>query len=198
MFILILLAGCAQEPATVAPTSTKPPLPTPARQATDTPTQTPRATATPLPSATPPPPAPDLPIFEPTECRFRASTRPGLECGDLLVLENRDDPDSPVLRLHVAVFRSQAEAPEPDPLIYLSGGPGSIALEWLRWQSDEYQQILEGRDVIFFDQRGIGYSEPDMDCPEVLEDHERVLQQDLPVDEWVPSRVEAHLACRSG
>ena len=137
----------------------------------------------------------DLPRFEPGDCRFRHPAWPNIVCGDLLVPENRAVEGSPVIRLHVALLKSSAEAPEPDPLIYLSGGPGSFALEWLQWEIGEYQEILERRDVIFFDQRGIDYSEPSLDCPEVSQAQERILADGAPIGEWLPIRVEAHLAC---
>jgi pimeloyl-ACP methyl ester carboxylesterase len=102
---------------------------------------------------------------------------------------------SPIIRLHVAILRSDSETAEPDPLIYLSGGPGSFALDWLYWDVDLYQYILSKRDVVVFDQRGIGYSEPSMDCPEVSEEFHETLDENLSADELVQGKVRANLAC---
>jgi pimeloyl-ACP methyl ester carboxylesterase len=113
----------------------------------------------------------------------------------LLVRENRALNDSPVIRLHVAILKSESQQPAPDPLIFLSGGPGSFSLEWLQWRVDEFQDILKERDVIFFDQRGIGYSEPFLDCPEVGEQFEAILDKNLSAAEWAPVRIAAHDAC---
>lgn len=118
-----------------------------------------------------------------------------IECGDLWVKETRQVEDSPWIRLHVAILRSGAEEPAPDPLIYLSGGPGSFALEWLYYDAGTYHDILEKRDVIVFDQRGNGYSEPSLDCPEVSEAFQQTLKQDLGDGAWVQSKIAANLAC---
>ncbi len=110
-----------------------------------------------------------LPRFEPDECGFSSDRWSGFECGYLVVPENRDQADSPIIRLSVAMIRSGAESPEPDPLIYLSGGPGGSAVQWFSADVEQYQAILGQRDIIYFDQRGTGYSEPDLACPEVSE-----------------------------
>lgn len=136
-----------------------------------------------------------LPRFEPAECRFRPPALETVVCGDLLVPENRSVSNSATIRLHVAVLKSNGEQPEPDPLIYLSGGPGSVALEWLYWDAVQYGYILKHRDVIFFDQRGIGYSEPSLDCPEVSEAFHDTLDQNMSTEEWIQSKVGALLAC---
>ena len=105
-------------------------------------------------------------FFESAPCSFQipAGTNPG--CGYLTVPEDRDDPDSGTIRLHVAVFASRATDPEPDPVVYLDGGPGGEPLEALRFGlGDRFEAILETRDLIIFDQRGTGFSEPALTCP---------------------------------
>lgn len=137
-----------------------------------------------------------LPRFETIECSFNISEWSDIECGYLLVRENRDQSDSPIIRLRVAILGSSAESPEPDPLIYLSGGPGQSAVEWASAEAPLYQAILSERDVIFFDQRGTGYSEPFLDCPEVSENMADMLDQRLRSDDWLQDRAAAFLACR--
>jgi pimeloyl-ACP methyl ester carboxylesterase len=65
----------------------------------------------------------------------------------------------------VAIFRSTAPNPAPDPVIHLAGGPGSSALAAaipiLRKGGSE---ILKKRDYILFDQRGTQYSDPFLFC----------------------------------
>ena len=113
-----LLAGCGQRATTPAATAG-------AITATETPLPTADAVAmsdegsavTPEPAGTPESAGatPDMPRFEPGECRFRRPAWPDVECGDLLVPENRDQEEGPIIRLHVAILRSKAEQPEPDP-----------------------------------------------------------------------------------
>jgi pimeloyl-ACP methyl ester carboxylesterase len=120
-----------------------------------------------------------VPRFEPAECAFSPSFISYVDCGYLIVPEDRDRSDSPTIRLHVAVAHSLGRDPEPDPLIYLSGGPGSFALQWLYGNLSNYSNILRKRDVVFFDPRGVGYSEPSLDCPEVMEAFHEVLDQPI-------------------
>ena len=83
------------------------------------------------------------------------------------VLEDRSAPDGRRLKLAVAILKSLSQSPRPDPIVWLAGGPGGAlvarAPEFVRsglldgWRAD--------RDVILYDQRGAGLSEPRL-CPE--------------------------------
>jgi pimeloyl-ACP methyl ester carboxylesterase len=85
----------------------------------------------------------------------------------LVVPENRAKPESAYIQLHVAVFQSVIESPEPDPVVHLAGGPGSSSLDVAGYMLGQgLDAILERRDFILFDQRGTGYSQPRLDCPE--------------------------------
>ncbi len=137
-----------------------------------------------------------VPRFEPAECAFSLPSISNVECGYLIVPEDRDNPDSPSIRLHVAIARSSAQNPEPDPLIYLSGGPGSFALQWLYGNLRYYADIRRSRDVIFFDPRGVGYSEPSLDCPEVMDVFHDTRDQPLSDAAWIDAHADATLACR--
>jgi pimeloyl-ACP methyl ester carboxylesterase len=107
--------------------------------------------------------------FEDAACPMPIPAEVTIEitCGYLTVPENRDDPDSRDIRLAVAHLHSPAPDAAPDPVVELSGGPGFPSLEEVGgWASSA---LLERRDVILFDQRGLGYSEPNLDCPETNE-----------------------------
>jgi pimeloyl-ACP methyl ester carboxylesterase len=142
--------------------------------ATQTPLVDPEPTQIPWMQPTPDLTLDDLPYFQPTACRFILPDgyREGeqVECGDLLVAETRGARDSRVIRLAVAIFHPSSEQMAEDPVIYLSGGPGASALEVIRFQFDRtFGAVLEatGRDLIVFDQRGVGRSQPALDCPEM-------------------------------
>lgn len=45
-------------------------------------------------------------------------------CGYLSVPENRDDPKSRTIRILVARVKAANNAPKPDPIVFLAGGPG--------------------------------------------------------------------------
>src|SRR5439155_13420646 len=54
----------------------------------------------------------------------------------------------------------------PDPIVYLDGGPGGQTLRQAKRIFDNFASFAPDRDFVLFDQRGIGYSEPALDCPE--------------------------------
>lgn len=107
--------------------------------------------------------AEEVPRFEPAACPFDgADERDDVTCGYLVVKENRDNPDSRTLRLAVAVLKSLSDTPEPDPLVFIAGGPGgpSVKFSIARLASPFWTPLRKKRDLVFFDQRGAGYSEP--------------------------------------
>jgi pimeloyl-ACP methyl ester carboxylesterase len=89
------------------------------------------------------------------------------ECGYLIVPENRARVDGPLIRLQVAIFRNRAGVANAEPVVHLAGGPGSSSLGVVGYMLGQgLDAILAGRDFILFDQRGTGYSQPRLDCPE--------------------------------
>jgi len=114
------------------------------------------------------------PSFEPTACPFDIPDGEvegqTLDCGILHVAEDHNDPSSGEIKLAVAVLHSASESPEPDPIIYLAGGPGDSAVPGIdSWVDTPFR---DNRDMILFDQRGTGLSEPSLDCPEVAESND--------------------------
>lgn len=142
--------------------------------------------------------ATDVPRFEPDACLFPLPEAHEVECGYLVVPEDRANPDSPQIRLAVAVFRSNNPDKAPDPLIYLEGGPGGSAL---KASAPAFEQVFAPyaryRDVILLDQRGVGFSQPALDCPEFYSYYVESLAGDLTVDEDVAQVVDAMAACSS-
>lgn len=108
-----------------------------------------------------------------------------IDCGYLIVPEDRSNPDSPTIQLAYAVLYAPSEQVQPDPVIYLSGGPGGNAVgEIDGWVDTSY---LQDRDLILLDQRGTGYSEPSLNCPEVEDGEDDATQacHDRLIDEGV-------------
>ena len=87
-----------------------------------------------------------------------------IECGYVLVPENRRDPDSRLIRLSVARLVSDVEDPPAGTSVYLSGGPGgpamSLAVSRFSSDSERARQMREASHWLFPDQRGVGFSEP--------------------------------------
>jgi pimeloyl-ACP methyl ester carboxylesterase len=86
---------------------------------------------------------------------------PGLtiRCGTINVPEFHSRPEGTQLQLAVLVAQHGPGRPSPDAVIYLAGGPGN------RIQVPVLSNFWDaGRDVILFDQRGVGYSTPALNC----------------------------------
>jgi pimeloyl-ACP methyl ester carboxylesterase len=115
--------------------------------------------------------------FEAADCPFAAAAEvlEQMRCGWLIVPENRAAPEGRQLRLAVAVLKSTDPAPRADPIVFLSGGPGGKSVEHMpgRTRHDFWNALRAEREVVFFDQRGTGYSEPTF-CPEVTEEYYRI------------------------
>ena len=138
------------------------------------------------------------PEFVPSDCPFRTPRDIDVECGTVLVPKNRTTPDNgEAVALAVAVYRSTSPNPEPDPVIYLDGGPGGYTLDVLPFTfEDSIEPWLQNRDYITFDQRGIGNSEPAVQCPEIRELELSWLDSR---DEWEdlkPEYLNTMVACR--
>lgn len=122
-------------------------------------------------AAAPAAPAAELPRFVGTACPVPLAdgVRQGrdVRCGHVAVPVDHRRPERGEIRLAVAVLRARAEAPRSDAVLRLAGGPGEklvAALSGLKGP----QSVVGGRDrdVVLFDQRGVGYSHPALECPE--------------------------------
>ena len=106
-------------------------------------------------------------------------------CGTLTVPENRRRFSGRTVDLAVVVLHATGPSPEPDPLVFLSGGPGSWAIDLYLsdFTADFAAPIQAKRDIVIFDQRGTGRSRPALDCPEVLPDTLRFAEWLTPDEE---------------
>jgi pimeloyl-ACP methyl ester carboxylesterase len=146
------------------------------------------------PEPTPTPfPAPE---FARNECPFVELDRVEVICGTVAVPKDRSDVSRGTYDLAVAVLLSPNPRPAPEPVVYLAGGPGENALTTLQFAfEDLFEPFLADRDVVIFDQRGAGFSEPETACLELRELAIDLLDEALPVDEAGARGVAAANAC---
>src|SRR5262245_6640107 len=65
--------------------------------------------------------------FEPVTCPITPAPIPALQaaqCGHLVVPERRSTPNGRTIRLPVAIVPAASESPPPDPVVFMTGGPG--------------------------------------------------------------------------
>lgn len=130
------------------------------------------------------PAAADSQAFRKVSCWFKVPSGHTANCYRLAVPETRKGTDGTTsetagtqrpavtLELPVVVISTPAERQHDDPIVYISGGPGDG--DWVDsdrigywWQFLADNPWMRHRDLILFDQRGVGLTEPRADCPEV-------------------------------
>src|SRR5215813_9883296 len=110
---------------------------------------------------------PPQPGFDETTCDLPGVSpeiRPRLRCGTVSVPRNYDKPDAGRFRLAVVVIKSEQQPSWPEPVVYISGGPGYPLTVYAAHQART--PYAPRRDLILVDQRGTGKSEPSL-CPDL-------------------------------
>lgn len=112
-------------------------------------------------------------------CWFDADWQTDIRCAEL-----HTPRASGGFVLPVVIIRNGTGISHPDPLVYLTGGPGASARlhsegikEWLAWL--DYAAL--GRDLILLDPRGTGGSRPALHCDAFNRFNQRLLQLHLPL-----------------
>ncbi len=117
------------------------------------------------------PGAPGADQLQPLALQDCQLTYPGVsipvqaECGKLTVFEDRQAAAGRTIDLNIAVLPAISRSPEPDPLFFLTGGPGQAATESFVSLANAFERIRQKRAIVLVDQRGTGQSNP-LDCPE--------------------------------
>jgi pimeloyl-ACP methyl ester carboxylesterase len=106
----------------------------------------------------------------PPQIEMPHELRDSVRLGYLHVPQDHANPTGPTLRMAFAIVPASSPNPAPDPLVFIVGGPGLAGIE------PHFRNRLRGphpldvhrarRDLIVFDQRGNGLSEP-RTCPEL-------------------------------
>ena len=149
---------------TVTPTPAQTSLPT-ANGPVPTPTVAPTLAHTPLPTATPmatvePEPTPGGEQIDWSPCGT------GLECGYIEVPADYRDPGAGSILILVNVHRATSQHERIGYLFVNPGGPGESGVELVRAIRDGAfpDDVVARFDIVGFDPRGVGESEPSFAC----------------------------------
>ncbi len=107
------------------------------------------------------------PSFEPASCGDLpdiGDVLSRLRCGVVRVPRDHTHPDGPTFALAVVVVGSIRQPALPDPVVYISGGPGAPLTIYADFQARH--PYAADRDLVLVDQRGMGRSEPRL-CPDL-------------------------------
>lgn len=118
-------------------------------------------------------------------------------CGTITVPEDHAHPNGRMLHLAVADFKPAGQGSAADPVIYLSGGPGGRAVgDFGPFITMANRAVLFGnRELILFDQRGTGYSQPALACTEVDQLQYTNLDKNVAVADAITLQNAAFQAC---
>lgn len=103
-----------------------------------------------------------------TPCDFPKHKEPAL-CGKHAVYEDRASRSGRMILLNIVVLPAAAAVPRPDPVFYLTGGPGQGAAR-IAGVADMslMRELRRERDIVLVDMRGTGDS-PRLQCPSKID-----------------------------
>jgi pimeloyl-ACP methyl ester carboxylesterase len=142
--------------------------------------------------------SPTSPAWETTDCatfKLMPLVSALSDCGYVTVPERHSVPNGPTIQVAVVRTRSIGDAPAPDPLFIEQGGPGDTTIGLFATKGVALlpilPRILQGRDLVFVEQRGTELSRPFFACPEQTAHNLAVAR-----DEIVPTDTQWMAACR--
>ena len=114
------------------------------------------------------PPAPYPVSVTPAECPLRVPDEleegRTIHCGLLHVPQDRTDPGGMQVSLPYVQIRAESAHPQPDPILYVVGGPGGSSLAEFDTLYGWLRPLRRDRDLILYDQRGTLLASPVLDC----------------------------------
>ncbi len=152
-----------------------------------------------------------LPRFEAAEtCPFRLPSNlnaTNTRCGYVVVRESRYPRSSKTIKVAVLLVKNLAGIENSAANIYLQGGPGgTVQGAILGLQGQNLKTFAGQNDLIIFDQRGVGNSQPRLECPSTQGAQARLQSalsfsatpksSDPILDEIVNQGVAENLKCR--
>ena len=113
-----------------------------------------------------------VPFFETSSCPFdlpEGAEGNQVVCGFVVVPEDHEEPTGRTIRLATVIIKATQGDGAPDPIILLAGGPGEKTVQRSVPLAQALAPLRTHRDLVIFDQRGVGLSEPALECPEVVQ-----------------------------
>ena len=113
--------------------------------------------------------------------------------GYLSVPENWNIPEGKKIKVAVAILKNLSNIKDADAVVYLEGGPGASCIRnigfWKR------HPLRENNDIILFDVRGAGFSQPRL-CPDLGKEFMKLLAKDQTAEEFITKKTAAVMTCR--
>jgi pimeloyl-ACP methyl ester carboxylesterase len=139
----------------------------------------------------------DEPTVVSARCPFDTPAGTDPDCYTLTVREDRTGATEHTVQIPVAVFPASSGDEKGVPLVYLEGGPGGEILEAVVFAYDSlFAELNRDRTLVLFDQRGTGYAEPSLACPELNELTFELLDDLIEPAELIARQLSALEPCR--
>lgn len=134
--------------------------------------------------------------FIKTNCWFDADWQASITCGELHTPVSHGQFILPVVILH-----TDNPSAQPDPIVYLPGGPGASAglhsegiKRWLNWM----HLANTRRDLILIDTRGTGRSSPALVCADYNRENQKLLRQHKTLSDELAQSYSVTAQCFNG
>ena len=103
-----------------------------------------------------------VPRFESAECPIEVPADRSIECGNLITLEDYDNPQSLTIQTAVLIIHSLNFNSAKEAMLFTEGGPGFSSLNSVWWLAGT--PFGNNRDIVILEQRGNKYSARKLDC----------------------------------
>ncbi len=131
--------------------------------------------------------------FVKVSCWFDADWQASITCGELHTPAPQGQFVLPVVILH-----TDSSAAQPDPIVYLQGGPGASAglhsegiKRWLSWM----RLANTRRDLILVDTRGTGRSKPALVCADYNRENQKLMRENKTLSDELASSYAVTAQC---
>lgn len=133
--------------------------------------------------------------FQKVPCWFKLDKSNSADCG---YLHTRQAADEPTFRLPVVILR-HGDKPSISPILHISGGPGGntqLDQAGMEFWAEFYADLDPGVDLVLYDQRGAGMSNPHFSCPNSSYLRAQMLASPLRIDSDGESVIRQMQQCR--
>lgn len=111
----------------------------------------------------------------------------------LSVLENWDDSNSKTIKIAVTILKSKSNKDNTDAVVFIQGGPGASGVQNIgSWYK---HPLREKNDIVLFDIRGTGFSEPRL-CPNLGKKFLEILAKNQSVNDDENQKTSEALLCK--
>ncbi|MBW1295676.1 alpha/beta fold hydrolase [Aquimarina litoralis] len=111
----------------------------------------------------------------------------------LSVPENWDDPKSNTIKIAVSILKNKSNKTDADAVVFIQGGPGASGVQNIgSWYK---HPLREKNDIVLFDIRGTGFSEPRL-CPDLGKKFMEILAKNQSETEDEKQKTAEALSCK--